>query len=605
VQERQRLVHGFVAHARMLGTAHRIYTAPVTTQLSSESRGSAAHHTLIAVAITVEGSDEVSTALDMARHEVSRGARLVEWRVDALAEEPGALQPILRLVRECPAPCIVTIRHADEGGGYRGDDTDRVSLLEAIGTADAGPRYIDFEAAHLARSANIRQKVMLAVDHAQQPRDLKTSLILSAHDFEGRPADLTRRLAAMWSEPACAVAKIAWKARSIRDCLEAFELLREAPKPTIALCMGAFGMASRVLSAKFGAFLTYARPEGDPGTAPGQPTVSQLRELYRFDKLTPRTRVFGVAGWPIEHSLSPHLHNAGFGAIGFDGVYLPLPIPPEWEHFKASLHAMLDFKPLDLRGLSVTLPHKEHLVRFVREAGGRLDTLSERCGSANTLLVGDAGELEAINTDAPAAVSALATALSIDADASAALAAGTDPARIRDGDSVRRQWTARRVAVLGAGGVARAVSAGLSLAGAKVIVFNRTQARAEALESLLHNQPMPGGGRAHVVAGRPGELGCGCFHAFVNCTSVGMEGGPDPRGSPIDDDIPLEGAVVMDTVYRPRRTPLLRIAAQRGAKVVDGTAMFVRQAEMQFERFADRAAPPGLFEGLLQVALGA
>ena len=229
-----------------------------------------------------------------------------------------------------------------------------------------GPRSIDFELSHLARSANIRQKVMLAVDHARQPRDLKTSLILSSHDFEGRPNDLVRRAAAMWNEPACAVAKIVWKARSVRDCIEAFELLQQAPKPTIALCMGAFGMASRVLAAKFGGFLTYARAQGDPGTAPGQPTVPQLRELYCFDSITPRTRVFGVVGWPIEHSLSPHLHNAGFGSVKFDGVYLPLPVPPEWEHFKATLHALLDFKPLDLGGLSVTLPHKQHLVRFVR-----------------------------------------------------------------------------------------------------------------------------------------------------------------------------------------------------------------------------------------------
>jgi len=589
----------------MLGPPERIYTARVPMPSTQDSPRERGHRTRIAVAITVEGSDEIATALDMARHEVGNGARLVEWRVDALAEEPGALQAIQRLVRESPAPCIVTIRHADEGGAWRGDDADRVSLLEAIGASDSGPRYIDFEMAHLARSANLRQKVMLAVDHANQPRDLKTSLILSAHDFDGRPAGLSRRLAAMWAEPACAVAKIAWKARSVRDCLEAFELLREAPRPTIALCMGAFGMPSRVLAAKFGAFLTYARPEGDPGTAPGQPTVSQLRELYRFDALTPDTSVFGVVGWPIEHSLSPHLHNAGFGAIGFDGVYLPLPVPPEWEHFKASLHAMLDFKPLDLRGLSVTLPHKEHLVRFVREGGGRLDVLSERCGSANTLLVGADGALEAVNTDAPAAVAALAVGLGLDPDASAQLAAGIDAARVRDGESIRRQWTARRVAVLGAGGVARAVAAGLSMAGAKVVVFNRTQSRAEAVESLLHNQPMPGGGRAHVVAGRPGELGCGCFHAFVNCTSLGMEGGPDPKASPIEDDVPLDGAVVMDTVYRPRRTPLLRLAVSRGARVIDGTAMFVRQAEMQFERFTDRAAPAGLFDGLVEVALGA
>ena len=106
----------------MLGPRPRIYTARVSTPPNTDPVRAARHHTLIVVAITVEGSDEIPTALDMARHEVSGGARLVEWRVDALAEEPGALQAVLRLVRESPAPCIVTIRHADEGGAFRGDD---------------------------------------------------------------------------------------------------------------------------------------------------------------------------------------------------------------------------------------------------------------------------------------------------------------------------------------------------------------------------------------------------------------------------------------------------------------------------------------------------
>ncbi len=561
--------------------------------------------TLIAVAIPVESAGEVPSAIEMACKEVTAGARLVEWRVDALAEEPDGLKHILRLVRESPAPCIVTIRSASEGGNFRGEDTDRVSMLEAIGTADPGPRYIDFELAHLARSANIRQKVLLAVDHARQVRDLKTSLMLSSHDFDGRPSDLTRRATAMWNDSACAVAKLAWKARSVRDCIEAFELLQQAPKPTVALCMGAHGMASRVLGAKFGAFLTYARAQGDPGTAPGQPTVSQLRELYRFDSITPRTRVFGVVGWPIEHSLSPHLHNAGFGAIGFDGCYVPLPVPPEWEHFKASVHALLDFKPLDLGGLSVTMPHKEHLVRLVRERGGTSDAVTERCGAANTLVVGERGALRAANTDAPAAASALSMALGIDPAATTALASGMEPSAVEGGDAARAAWAGKRVALLGAGGAARAIATGLSFAGAKVVIFNRTHARAEAIERDLHRKPIPGGGESHVVAGRMDELGCGCFHAFVNATSVGLEGGPDAKGCPLPDDVPLDDSVVvMDTIYKPRVTPLVRLAASRGARVVDGTHMFMRQAEMQFAMFTGHAAPAGLFHGLVGVALG-
>jgi len=560
--------------------------------------------TLITVAITVETPAEVLEALRTATQQVQAGARIVEWRVDALAEDAGALDAITRLVRESPAPCIVTIRSASEGGGYRGDDTDRVSLIEAIGTADPGPRYIDFELLHLSRSANIRQKVLLAVDHARQVRDLKTSLILSTHDFKGRPNDLARRAAAMWQDPACAIAKLAWRARSVRDCIEAFELLLQAPKPTVALCMGPFGLASRVLAAKFGAFLTYARADGDPGTAPGQPTVRQLRQDFRFDAISKNTRVFGVIGWPIEHSLSPLLHNTGFSAVGFDGCYLPLPIPTEWEHFKATMHALIDFKPLDLGGLSVTLPHKENLLRYVRESGGVIDAISERCGAANTLLVEANGRLRAINTDAPAAVAALAVGMQMRAQASAALAAGGTPNSIDGGLAARVGWSAMRVAVLGAGGAARAIVAGLSLAGAQVFIFNRTHERAEAIERDLHRQPLPGGGESHVVAGRLGEIASGHFHAFVNATSVGMEGGADISGNPLPNDIQLHPqVVVMETVYTPRITPMLRMATERGARVIDGAQMFVKQAEMQFQLFTGTEAPAGLFQQLVQQAL--
>ena len=559
--------------------------------------------TLIVSAIPVEAPGEVDEALHMAADEVAAGARLIEWRVDALAEDPSGLACILRLVRQSPVPCIVTIRGAAEGGGWRGEDTDRVSMLEAIGTATEGPRYIDFEQDCLQRSANLRQKVLLAVDHERQVRDLKTGLIESFHDFQTRPTDLVRRLSRMWEDPACAVAKVAWRARSVRDCLEAFELMRQAPKPTVVICMGGPGIASRVLSPKFGGFMCYAKAQGDMGTAPGQLTVPQLRQQYGFDRIGAATRVFGVVGWPIEHSLSPRLHNAGFASVGFDGCYVPWPVPPEWEHFKASLSAMLDFKPLDLAGLSVTLPHKEHLVRFVREAGGTLDEVAARCGAANTLLVRQ-GSLHAANTDAPAAVGALAEALSIPASASEALASGMEPSAVPAGPEAREAWKGLRVAVLGAGGAARAIATGLALAGGRVVVFNRTQSRAEAIERDLHRQPLPGGGQTHVVSGRASEIACGCFHAFVNATSLGMEGGPDAAASPLPDDVSLDDrVVVMDTVYRPRRTPLVREAASRGARVVDGTAMFVRQAQMQFSLFAGRAAPPGLFRSLVDEAV--
>jgi 3-dehydroquinate dehydratase/shikimate dehydrogenase len=389
---------------------------------------------------------------------------------------------------------------------------------------------------------------------------------------------MSRRWAAMASADSCAVAKVAWRARSVRDNLEAFELLRTRAKPAVAICMGEAGLMSRVLAPKFGAFLTFAHAgtaadaeraaARASGTAPGQPSVEELVERWGFRRIGPATRVLGVIGWPVAHSRSPEVHNAWFRERGADAVYLPIPVPPEYEHFKATVAELVEFAPLDFRGASVTLPHKEHLVRFVRERDGAVEALAARIGAANTLLVEPGGAVSCANTDAPAAVAALCVGMVIERDA----------------------LRARRVAVLGAGGVARAVAAGLADEGATVVVFGRNAERVRAMCDDL----MRGAGGAgascgafdgRVIPGRAGEESCGCFHAIVNCTPVGMQGGPDPDGNPLPDDMSLDGVTVMDTVYAPRETPLLRESRSRGARTVDGWQMFERQARLQSERW--------------------
>jgi 3-dehydroquinate dehydratase/shikimate dehydrogenase len=396
--------------------------------------------------------------MEQARAAACDGAQLVEWRIDHLAEEPDALVLVRRLLAGSALPCIVTCRPTWEGGHYDGDESRRVALFEAIGTGDHAPRYLDVELAAWSRSANLRQKIKLVVDHANQPRGVTTALMLSSHDFHGRPPDLLQRFEAMTSEPACAASKIAWRARSLRDNLEAFELLRARRGPTVALCMGEFGLPSRVLAKKFGALLTFAAPDGGRPTASGQPTVNELRRRWRFDSIGGETRLYGVIGWPVAHSRSPVLHNSGFDVVGHDGVYLPLPIPPAWEHFKATVGALVDDPHLGFRGASVTAPHKEHLIRLVRERGGRVHAVAEAIGAANTLAVGDDGMLACTNTDAEAARATLIEE------------GGLDPAIL----------ASSRVAVIGAGGAARAVALHLAGFGATVVIFNRTAARASS-----------------------------------------------------------------------------------------------------------------------------
>src|SRR5687767_15012369 len=219
---------------------------------------------------------------------------MLELRLDLLTE-PVTLP-------EMPLPYILTCRPPPEGGESELSDQERLDLLAAMAGNDAAGNvaaYIDVELETYLRRPDV-------VDMAQYP----PRLIVSAHDFKGRPR-LSSLLVEMTQRRAN-VNKVAWTARSIRDNVEAFQLLREPPRPTIALCMGEAGLLSRVLAKKFGAFLTYAALRPSDATAPGQPTIEQMKRLYRWDAIDANTHVYGVVGAPIAHSLSPAVHNAAF-----------------------------------------------------------------------------------------------------------------------------------------------------------------------------------------------------------------------------------------------------------------------------------------------------
>ena len=495
--------------------------------------------TLVAVPIEVEDPRDVATALEQAQQAKSGGADLVEFRIDVLVEHAEGVTAARRLVQESPLPVLLTCRSDAEGGAWRGEETDRVSFLEAVGTAEVAPQFLDFEEAAWSRSANIRQKVRLVVNHPQQVRPDRARLVLSKHDFDGRPQDLTSRTASMAVD--ADVVKVAWTARSLRDCLEAFELPGLLGVPTVALCMGPFGLPSRVLAPKFGGFLTFAALDADSATAPGQPTLSQLMDLYRFRSIDTNTEVYGVAGWPVEHSKSPAFHNQAFAEQQRNAVYLPLPIAPDATAFVATLDAWLAHPGLDLRGLSVTLPHKETLASFVAERGGICDEATRLSGAANTLQVDASGQLHAFNTDVTAIEEAL---------------------------SERVNLQGQSALVLGAGGVARAATAALLRLGATVRVMNRTAARAEALAASFE-------GPVEVVT-EPGSVA-----AVVQCTSVGMSTGPDPKGCPVDPAMLPNNAVLLETVYEPAFTPLREAFSQAGGLSIGGLEMFRRQAAAQ------------------------
>jgi 3-dehydroquinate dehydratase/shikimate dehydrogenase len=518
--------------------------------------------TLIACPIFVSDVAEVNDVLDRAARAAAAGARLVEWRVDALVGRDGAAGAIATLLAEALMPCILTCRPSWEGGTFDGDDEDRIEMLEAAIASDAPPKYVDLELRLHQERPELSRRVVDAIGRANGDEGVSVGLILSAHDFNRRPIDLIQKIEAMANEPACSIIKVAWFARSLRDNLEAFTVLRERTKPTIALCMGELGVMSRVLAPKFGGFLTFASLSRGGETAAGQPTIADLLGLFHFDTIGPATEVYGVIGWPVAHSLSPKIHNAGFEGVGHDGVYLPLPVPPEYEHFQATVGALLDDATLDFRGASVTIPHKEHLLQFAMERGGAIEPLALGIGAGNTLTVHDDGAIEASNTDCAAAIKALCARMDIEFGALAG----------------------KTVAVLGAGGVARGIMAGLAQLGAQITIFNRTRARAVELMNAFAEM-------APIAIGDPAQLGSARFDIYINCTPLGMAGTEFADASPLPDDALLDGAVVMDTVYNPVDTPLLKQAEAAGAKTLDGLAMFVRQAGTQFKHWTGQALP--------------
>jgi len=487
------------------------------------------------------------------------GAELVELRVDCL-EDVAAVEALLARPRELPM--IVTVRPAEEGGAWTGGEGDRIALLERLGLLNPG--FIDLEYATWCRSANIRQKIGLvcALDRGSSPADCpaasqqreRNQLILSYHDFSGVPANLARVFDQLLDTPA-GIIKVAVTADDSLDaCRVLVELAaRRTTRKIIALAMGAAGVATRVLARKFGAFLTFAALSPGTESAPGQLTVSELRQVYGWEAITADCQVYGVVGWPVAQSRSPHVHNAAMRADGIAGVYVPWAVRPGYAAFAAFMDYVVAHPELDVAGLSVTVPHKENARRWVEERGGHLTDRARYCGAVNTLTRRGArwwGD----NTDGVGAVAAL-----------------EQSERIRVCG-----WRGLRVAVLGAGGAARAVVAALRERDCAVTVFNRTPERARRLAAELGCDWRPWDARGVWE----GEV-------VINCTTVGMS--PAVEESPLPDAALRPGMIVLDTVYSPPATRLLREARARGCETISGEAMFLRQAAAQYELWHGRA----------------
>jgi len=501
--------------------------------------------------------------MEQARRDIGRaveaGAEMIELRLDAL-EEPADLPALISFVG---VPIIATCRTVAEGGLSHADGAERATFLSVA--ADAGAKYLDLELETVTRD-----KRVLGIVGADRPGRDPARVILSFHDFQGRPDRLYNVLSDMAELPAD-VNKLVWTARTVRDNIEAFELLLTRLRPTIAICMGESGIISRILAKKFGAFLTFAPLGDESATAPGQVTISTLKRLYRWDEINSKTKVYGVVANPVGHSMSPAIHNAAFDAVDHDGVYLPLLVQSGYESFTAFMECFVRFEALDLCGLSVTLPHKENALRYLTEKGGQIEPLAQKIGAVNTIRIDPRDRtLAGINTDYAAILDTITQALGCQ----------------------RTDLRGVKVGVLGAGGTGRTAVAALAHLGAKVHVFNRTADKAKALADEFGAEAMPWESLSASECG-----------IYINATSLGMS--PDTQVSPFGTTPPkLSGeTLVFDTIYNPMKTLLLKQSEQAGAKVVGGVEMFVHQAAAQFKFWTKITAPVDVMRDILQQRL--
>ena len=501
--------------------------------------------TFLAVPIGVNDFAQLDHDLEQAR---ASGAEMVELRLDYLPRPTCELvRRVVTAARKTGKPILATCRPVWEGGRFSGDEIERQALLAQA--VKAGANYVDCELRSMDQQGFDARGLLVSSS---------ARLILSSHNFDavpGDPAALVDNLRRSGPD----ITKLAYKADTIADCFAALDILHErrGDQPeAIALAMGECGVITRLLAKKLGAFLTFASLSAGAESASGQFTVEQMRKTYRWHAINSLTALCGVIGSPIAHSLSPIIHNGAFDAIGWNGLYLPLLVPPTWDDFCRFLDGVRARPWLGVRGLSVTIPHKRHALRYVQETGGSLEDLADLIGAVNTLVMEADGSVNGYNTDYAGALEAITNTLDIKLEELGNL----------------------RAAVIGAGGVARAIVAALTNARLNVTIYNRTEEKGRSLADDFACHFAPLADLNHLDA-----------DLVVNATSLVMT--PHVDVSPLPAEVLRRDMIVFDTVYNPRCTLLLQQAQAAGARIVDGLSMFVNQAALQFERFTGQGAP--------------
>jgi 3-dehydroquinate dehydratase/shikimate dehydrogenase len=485
-------------------------------------------------------TEETFGAAGAALQRASQVADLAELRLDYLRDFDFNDSSALRaLLGHKPLPVIITCRAVAEGGRQAVDDSVRLRLL--VEGARHLADYCDIEAAYYDRAAALSPDL--------------SRLIVSYHNFTETPSDLNSVYNRLTGLPA-AVHKIVTRANSVTDSLAVTNLIEHArarQQEIIAIAMGEAGLMTRVLGPAFGNFLTYGSLDAGNKSAPGQPTCDELGNLYRVRRVSRNTRITGIIGSPVSHSASPAMHNRAFAELGLDFIYFPLEVNNLNEFFGRLVRPATRELDWNLRGFSVTVPHKRAVIPQLDE----VDSIAERVGAVNTVVVKD-DRLIGHNTDVQAAIEPLARIAPL-ADL--------------------------RCAVLGAGGGSRAVVFALLERGARVEVFARDPVKASAWSEPLGVSSAPldafASSRAEIV---------------INTTPLGMHGHSE-GSSPVPAPVLRSRSIAYDLVYNPIETQFIKDARAAGCETISGLEMLIAQGALQFELWTGLKAPIDAMRG--------
>ncbi len=456
-------------------------------------------------------------------------SKFLEFRLDSLSKPAAALLKLKDFLADHrDVTAIATCRRKEYGGNFEGTLAAELDILAKAAQAGCQIVDIEIESAEEAKPAQLGRL-----------RTAGTALLISFHDFT-RTRSLEQaavRIEAFKPD----FVKVVSTARTLADNLAVLRFIEDhsISAHVVGIAMGEEGLISRVLGPRAGAAFTFAAPSLGTETAPGQVSARTLHDLYRVEHLDQATRVFGVAGNPIAHSLSPLLHNTAFRRENVNAVLLPLKV-------RALADLLTVVQELPLAGVAVTMPLKQEVLPHL----ANMDALTSLIGACNTLRTGADGKLYGFNTDVAGVVRPLER---------------------------RLRLKGARIAVLGAGGAGRAAVFGLAQQGAEVFVVNRTHEKAVALAR-----------RAKVKSLKHEVFAKQHFDALINSTPCGMKG--NRQALPIAEN-ELNAKIIFDMVYNPLETPLLALARSKGIAVISGLEMFVQQGARQFEIWTGKPAP--------------